>query len=229
MNHTFTTLAAWLLAASVHAQSPQNWNPVGPAGGMPQAAQTQKLDAHRLSRDAAAPAPTGQGAADLIVRKRVASVNVPADLAAAYPEKSRAQVQAYFQELLKAWGQMAPKFGLQAGDMGGALAAFIAGSYMGYHNSSLPDAHFAKLVQQSRAYLAGNPAVLALSDADKQKFYETLSIMGMYVAVSQAVLAKQPNPDVAARMQEAGKQYLEELLGVSADRVVIDARGFSLR
>jgi hypothetical protein len=47
--------------------------------------------------------------------------------------------------------------------------------------------------------------------------------------MSQLVLAKQPDPDAIARMQEAGKQYLEDFLGVAADRVVIDERGLSLR
>jgi hypothetical protein len=124
---------------------------------------------------------------------------------------------------------MEGKFGLQPGDMGGAMAAFIAGSYMGYRNVTLPDAQFARLIEQTRAYLGGNPAVRGLGDADKQAFYETLSTMGMYVAMSQLVLAKQPDPDAIARMQEAGKQYLEDFLGVAADRVVIDERGLSLR
>jgi hypothetical protein len=214
-------------------QSPLDWNPViGSIGtGIPSAsrAAAKKVDVQKLSRESAKPAPTGQAAADLIVRRRVASVDTPAQLAAIYPEKTRPQMVAYFKQLQKGWSEMEGKFGLQPGDMGGAMAAFIAGSYMGYRNVTLPDAQFARLIEQTRAYLGGNPAVRGLGDADKQAFYETLSTMGMYVAMSQLVLAKQPDPDAIARMQEAGKQYLEDFLGVAADRVVIDERGLSLR
>lgn len=64
----------------------------------------------------------------------VAPPVVPAKMAATYPAEKRPQIEQYFKQLLDGYAQVEQKLGLPRNDLPGALASFIAGSYMAYTN-----------------------------------------------------------------------------------------------
>lgn len=149
----------------------------------------------------------------------------PARLAARYPSAERAQLEKVFVQLLGAYHQLESKFGLQKGDLAGAVAAYLAGSWMAYHNVDFPDANFKPLVEQMRQVIASNPQFAKASPAEAKEMYEQMAIQGMLMATSQMSLKQQPNPQAEANVRRVAKGYLEQFLKADAGKVKMTARG----
>lgn len=150
-------------------------------------------------------------------------------MAEAYPATHRDQAKKVFIEMLAGYRKIERQFNLPANDLAGAVAAFIAGSYMAYRNQDFPDQDFIPLVNQMRAIIRQNPAFTQASAAEKRETYEQLATLGMLMAGTQMAVKASPNPQVEANMRRASKAYLEEFLKVEADRVLIGPRGLTLR
>jgi hypothetical protein len=161
------------------------------------------------------------------VPARVAQV--PKAMAAQYPARDRARMEQTFSDLLTGYAKIEKQFGLPQRDLAGAVAAFVAGSYMGYHGTDFPDRQFLPLVEQMRSIIAAEPAYAAASPAARQEMYEHLTILGMFAANAQMALKQQPNPQTAARMRQACKTYLERFLKTDADRVLITDQGLVIQ
>jgi hypothetical protein len=159
----------------------------------------------------------------------VRAAQVPHAMAAAYPPAERARMEKIFRELLAGYGKIERQFGLPRQDMAGAVAAFLAGSYMGYHNADFPDRHFPPLVEQMRSIIASDPSYAKSSTAARQEMYEQMAILGMFMANAQMHLRQRPDPQIEARVRAAGKAYLEQFLKTDAERVQITAQGLVLR
>lgn len=152
------------------------------------------------------------------------------DLAARYPAAQRAQIERTFNDSLAAYRQIEAKLGIPGNDVAGAVAAFVAGSYMAYRDVDVPDDLFKRLADQLRGVLAANRAFTQASAAEKRDMYEQLAIVGTFMAVTRLALKQQP-PDaaVAANFRQTAKANLEQFLKTDADRVVIDDRGLVIR
>lgn len=176
---------------------------------------------------AAAPATGQAAAASTVVPERAAQV--PAAMAAHYPAEERARVQRTFEQLLQLHQAVERKFGVPARDLAGAAAAYLTGAYMAYHHTNVPDEWFLPLVAQMRGILAAEPAQANAPLPVRQEMYEQLAIVGMFAAVMQLGLKQQPDAAMEQRMRSAGKDYLEQLLKVDADRVQLTAQGLVVR
>jgi hypothetical protein len=154
---------------------------------------------------------------------------MPAKIAANYPSHSRPEAERVFRELLAKYPQLMRQLGVPANDMGSAVAAFLAGSYMAYKGIDLPDEHFKPLANQMRQMIGGNPDFAKASDAEKQEMHEQMAILGTFMAVTQTALKEKPNPQIAANLKQAAKGYLEEFLKTDAERVQITAQGLVLK
>lgn len=153
----------------------------------------------------------------------------PTRLASQFPPASRPEAERVFRELLQRYGQLEQQFGIARGDVAGAVAAFIAGNYIAYHNTSFPDANFLALVKQMRVVLGNNPDFQQASVQARQELYEQTALVGMLMATGQMALARQPNPQALANMQRAAKSYLEQFLKTDADRLQLTATGLTIR
>lgn len=174
------------------------------------------------------PPATGQAAAaSTVLPERAAQV--PAAMAAHYPAEERARVQRTFEQLLQLHQAVERKFGVPARDLAGAAAAYLTGAYMAYHHTNVPDEWFLPLVAQMRGILAAEPAQANAPLPVRQEMYEQLAIVGMFAAVMQLGLKQQPDAAMEQRMRSAGKDYLEQLLKVDADRVQLTAQGLVVR
>jgi hypothetical protein len=157
------------------------------------------------------------------------AVATAAILAKSYPAHARPEAERVFRELLGGYAKIERQFAIPQHDVAGAVAAFVAGSYMGYRNADFPDQHFKPLVAQMRRILASNAAFAKASNADKQAMHEQMAILGMYMAITQVTLKEKSNPKMAAEMKQAAKGYLEQFLKTDADRVQITGQGLVLR
>lgn len=149
----------------------------------------------------------------------------PARLGAAYPESQRPKAQALFGQMLDIYGQVATKLGVKENDVAGSVAAFVAGSWMAYHDKEVPDADFPILVAQMRGVLAKTPAFTKASLQQKQELHEGFAILGTLMASSRLALKQSPNPQVESAMREAAGSYLKGFIGVDPDNLVIDGKG----
>ncbi len=150
-------------------------------------------------------------------------------LASSYPPGQRARVEGLFKELLAGYHKIALQFGIPRNDVGGAVAAFLAGSYMAYRDVNVPEENYLALVHQMRLVLASNGEFLRTSDAQKQDLYEQMAILGTYMALTRDALKQRPDPQVARNMQRAAKGYLEQLLKTDAERVHLTRSGLVVR
>lgn len=187
-------------------------------------------EAKRDRRSPSAYRPLNEGglSADLKANTSGPSV-VPARLAKHYPAQQRAQAKALFDDLLARYAQVEKQFGIPRGDLPGAVAAFLAGSWMGLHNVDFPDAQFLPLVEQMRAIVANNPQFQAAADTDKREMYEQMAILGMLMAGTQMGLKHKANAATEHNMRVTARGYLEQFLKTDADRVELTAAGLALR
>jgi hypothetical protein len=161
--------------------------------------------------------------------KRTGDATIPAKIASHYPASSKLEAEKVFRDLLVKYGQIEQQFSIPSNDVAGAVAAFIAGSYMAYRDVTFPDESFKPLVEQMRRIISGNADFAKATGAEKQELYEQMAILGMFMAGTQMALKQQPNAQVAANMKQAAKGYLEQFLKTDADRVQIAANGLVLK
>ena len=159
----------------------------------------------------------------------VAGVAPARALASAYPPDQRARVEGLFKELLSGYHKLESQFGIPRNDVGGAVAAFLVGSYVAYRDVDVPDQNFLRLVNQMRQVLASNADFARASDAEKQDIYEQMAILGTYMALTRMALKQQPDAQVERNLQRAAKGYLEQFLKTDADRVQLTESGLVLR
>jgi len=180
------------------------------------------------SKAAARPVPTGVASTSTTTvpprRTRLTQ-----ELAAAYPVEERRHAEQAFDSLLSGYVRIERQFGIVHYDVAGALAAFIAGAYMAYRNTAIPDPHFAVLDAQMRQILDADPGFRNAVVEAKQEMYERLAILGMSMAQAQAALQWQPDAALAASMRRTAEAYLIAFLRADADLVQIGARGLVIR
>jgi hypothetical protein len=152
----------------------------------------------------------------------------PRKLAASYPPASRAQAEQLFVKTLEGYREIETKFRIPPGDMAGALAAFVAGNYTAFRDEPFPDAHFRPLVQQMRGALEGVTGLSSASYAEKREMYESLAILGTYMALTREALQKSPDPKLKVSMQRAARTYLEQFLKIDPDRMRIGPQGLTV-
>jgi hypothetical protein len=183
------------------------------------------------SPTAKAPPPPKRDSSTLITRTPAARSAAPGQLAASYPAAERASAQNLFGKLLDQYDPLMRQLGVPRDDYAGAAAAFVAGSYTAYHGRDFDDRAFAPLVRDIRARLSQNDQFGAAALSDKQAAFDQYAILGMMTAGTHiAIKQMPPGPErdkIESNLREAGKHYLEQVFGVPADKIVIDASGLS--
>ncbi|MBK1688964.1 hypothetical protein EV684_101333 [Rubrivivax gelatinosus] len=158
-----------------------------------------------------------------------ASTTAAREMAQAYPAAQREQAARTFETLLAKYREIEDRFGIRRGDIGGALAAFIAGNLMAMRQQPSPDAHFAALVRQMREAVARDPAYRRLDPVELRRSYEQLAIVGMFMAATQMALAQQPDDGLREHSVTAARRYLATVIPGDLDRLQITADGLSQR
>ena len=144
-----------------------------------------------------------------------------------YPSKQRGEARTYLKQMQDSFPQVARSVGIPTNDLSSGLAAAIAGAYMAYNNVSLNDDYMKPMQNQLKTVLQGVDDFDKMSDSDKKYIYDQMVIIGMTLTINQYQNQQNPNAKVTAQLRNAGKQVLEGLLGVSANKVRITASGLS--
>lgn len=180
------------------------------------------------SKSAPARSPAARPAADATRFTPSSSTAGLEKLVAVYPAAMRAQARQGFQELHAAYPQVARQLGLPLNDVASALASFLAGCHMAYHNRSLDDAAVKPLADQLRQALAAESGFARMSNTEKQGLYDQLVMLGMMLAVTQSQQQQRPNAQTVRELREVGGRFLEGLLKVDADRVQLSRQGLRI-
>jgi len=85
------------------------------------------------------------------------------------------------------------------------------------------------IYQQMKDVLSKNPAIVKLTDRQKQEFTEMLAITTIATFDMYAAAGKSGDPEAFAEAQNMAKQSLEKMLGVSADKIKITAKGLEFK
>lgn len=184
----------------------------------------------RLVNDGAFKSPTRSGNQVVVSLSApaMAAPLMPARLASHYPVAQRAQAEQLFSELLARYPQIEQRFSIPRNDLGGAVAAFLAGAYMAYRGEDVSDADFAVLARQIRQAMAGQKALAAASAEEKRAMYEQMAILGMFLSTTHLGLKAGEDEEKRAQLREAGRQYLEGFLKTDPARVHINGSGLRL-
>ena len=146
-------------------------------------------------------------------------------LVATYPKSQQKEIRASLKQLYDSFPQVAHSVGIPTNDLSSGVAAVIAGAYMAYNNISLNDDYVKPMADQFKAHLENSGFFDGMSNREKKSMYDHM--VGMTLAVGQSLNQSNPNPQTTAQLREAGKQILEAILKVDADRVHITAQGIS--
>ena len=98
---------------------------------------------------------------------------------------------------------------------------------MAYNNISLNDDYVKPMANQFKVHLENSGFFDGMSNREKKSMYDQMVMVGMTLAVGQSLNQSNPNSQTTAQLREAGKQILEAILKVDADRVRITAQGIS--
>lgn len=148
-------------------------------------------------------------------------------LVATYPKSQQKEIRASLKQLYDSFPQVARSVGIPTNDLSSAVAAVIAGAYMAYNNVSLNDDYVKPMANQFKAHLENSGFFDGMSNREKKSMYDQMVMVGMTLAVGQSLNQSNPNSQTTAQLREAGKQILEAILKVDADRVRITAQGIS--
>jgi Family of unknown function (DUF6683) len=154
---------------------------------------------------------------------------MPELLATAYPADQRRNAKQTFEQLLVGYARIERQFGIAHYDVAGAAAAFIAGAYMGYRDTAVPDQHFSMLVQQMQQIIGSDRGFRNADVEAKQEMYERLAILGMLMANAHLALRRHPDAGMGASMRRTAGEYLKAFLKTDADLVQITAQGLVIR
>jgi hypothetical protein len=234
----FTALAvAALVSSNVNAQVPMTlWSSPALMNSMILNHQLNRFIADNdryieeaRGKQSSAESPQSERRVASTVVTATSSLRVPAKLAAQYPQPRRAEAERVFAEALQGYRKLEGQFGIPRNDLAGAVAAFIAGSYMAYNDVDFPDEHFKPLVAQMRRTISGNAEFQQASNAEKQEMYENMAILGTFMALTREALKERPDPQLASNMRQAAKGNLEQFLKTDADKVRITSQGLVIR
>ena len=149
----------------------------------------------------------------------------PKKLAQGYPQQIRSEAEKLFALTLEQYHRLEANFGIPKYDLGGAMAAFVAGNLVAYSDEPFPDAQFQALVQQMREAISRTPAINSASQAERQELYEQLAIVGTYMALTREALQRSGDRDKKTHMRAAAFGYLEQFLQIDPARARITAAG----
>jgi hypothetical protein len=229
---TTSLLAAVLVAASTAASAQMMLSPVYATYGAPMSnflSSSYLLNQSALAATRSKSRSSGGTASSNAPGFSPSSAPIaPRKLAASYPPAQRADAEKLFVQTLEGYHGIEQKFGLRRNDIAGAVAAFIAGNYIAYHDQPFPDAHFGPLVRQMRDRMAGVAALRSATDAERQEMYEQLAILGTYMALTRDALQKTPDPKLKDGMKRAARNYLQQFLRIDPDRIRIGPEGLTV-
>ena len=147
-------------------------------------------------------------------------------LAQLFPQDQRVKMEQIFAQSYDIYRKIEAKFGWQPDDLAGAFAAFVVGNYMVYTDANVADEHYAAVAAQFRGNAGMAQVFGKLSAHDMRAMYEQSAMMGAFMALTYLSKAQQPQPpEVQARLREAARANLRQVLGMDPGLLQIGPHG----
>jgi hypothetical protein len=156
------------------------------------------------------------------------SSNTARDMAGGFPEDRRAGIERGFRELLAAFAKVEGALGVPAGDVAGAAALFVIGSYEAHRDTAVDQSVYGKVIAQMRVAIRSSPEFARATARERREAYERLAIIGMLLTATRLALASQPDEAVARNLRAAARTYLSQFLHADPDRIAISAAGVAI-
>ena len=171
---------------------------------------------------AAAPARTTfrPVAKSLMVRELAASVTKDAE--------AQRQFVTLFEQYLQAFDEQAKKDREPSYDVGRAAAYFVMMNYAVASGREVTDQQADGAQAKFRAGLAENAGFQQMANADRQRLYETLVILGSLPTTGVGDAAEKKDPEQAEMFRELAGQYVQTLLGVPVGKIRLTPAGFTI-
>ncbi|KQW49664.1 MULTISPECIES: DUF6683 family protein [unclassified Roseateles] len=151
-----------------------------------------------------------------------------AELAQAVPAAQRAKLEKIYAQLMPGYHQLEQKLGWPKDDVGGAIAAVVAGNYMAMTGTELSDESVAAAGHQLRNSASVQQMLAQLSPQDRRRLYEQCAMLGTFMALANKTTQQQP-ANVVANLRQSARENLRVILGSSADTVRFTSQGLQLR
>jgi hypothetical protein len=142
----------------------------------------------------------------------------------------REEAERFYSRFLEAHASMARRKGVPANDVSRAASFAISTLYYVHRGGeTLGEGQLEALRAQMRELFAGDEEFQRLPARARQELYESYVIQGMAVSAIYDGARQAGDKRKAEEMQQAARQTLRELLGVSADRLAFTNRGVEFR
>jgi hypothetical protein len=140
------------------------------------------------------------------------------ELALFAPPAQRPQLEKVFMQTMPVYRKIESQLGWAAGDLSGALAAFIAGNHMAMTGTEVPDDQVKAFAQQLRGSAATQRMLAGLDANARQTLYEQSAMLGTFMALAHRATVQQPQPTSAmAQMRGSARNNLRRALGSDPD------------
>jgi hypothetical protein len=148
------------------------------------------------------------------------------------PDATPEQVEQFKQvidQLLTGLDAEVEKLGENPHDLGTATAAFFELAYWSYHNlnpaKEIPDNQSLAAVKQFRTLLSSNPTVVAMTNDQRQLFYEAaIGIPGLFIALQQYAM-QQGDTASADQWRSQVINLFKETSGIDVSQVQYTDQG----
>ncbi|HEX8474446.1 MAG TPA: DUF6683 family protein [Pyrinomonadaceae bacterium] len=190
--------------------------------------QTSPVRGSRSSKTRAGRTPHVASTTGATTFQPVAPSIVPQRLAAAAgaSDAERREMETFFNQCLKNYEDNRRKQGMPVKDVSLAVSYLIGVSYNVFNGgNALTATQGDALRAQIRDALADDTDFHRLSNRDKQTMYETMAVIGEFVAINSDVAAQKNNKQLAEMAREMAKDNLERLLGAPASQIRITNNG----
>jgi hypothetical protein len=161
----------------------------------------------------------------------VAPSIVPQELASSAgntPERQR-EMKRFFEECLAIYEEDRRGKGLAVKDVALAVSYFIGVSYNIYNGgSSFSPTGGRALQAQIRDALVEDGDFATLPNAEKQRIYETMAVMGVFIVYGAGLADKSGSEDLKVMVRSVAKDNLERVLKTPASKVKITDAGIAL-
>ncbi len=156
----------------------------------------------------------------------VAEAIVPQKLAAqASTPEARQKLASLFADCLRNYKSEGRKAGIALNDVARATSFFIATAYNVAANARLTPGQVEALRNDVRQVLQTSEGFQTASDHEKQETYETMAILGEYIATGYVVGVQQKRPEIQRAFRAVAKDQLERFLGTSLRNIKFTETG----
>lgn len=148
-------------------------------------------------------------------------------LVAGYQDGQKAEARKVFAQMIDMSEPVTQQLDVPAHDMGSAAAALIAGSYAACKNKILPNEYFKPLTSQMQRAFAHDAKFSRMSDTEKQRMYQILVGIGMFLTMAQMENMKNPDAQITAQLQSAGGEFLRQFTHLDPASIRLDENGLN--